>query len=311
MNYLIYGNSYKLIDNEIEKIVKEYPKTVYFIGESSLGEIIEDVSYNSLFDERKVIVVRYIEKLFKSKSEDNSELESLLNYLNNPNENVILIFVSYEKINSRSKLNKEILSKLTIIETPIYEKSYELVKAIDPIIRKDGYVMSQNALNLFVTKCNNNYDIVVMEFEKLKKIKKTGLITEDDINNLVCNYNMDNIFGFKDAVLNKDLKQAVELLDDLEASKVNALPLTVMLEREYETLYDIKYLSLQRLTNEEISIKLNNMHPFRVKTLRSISSKYSLDDIEKNIEYLCDLDYRLVSEDNLGIDEIRKFLITY
>ena len=116
MNYLVYGNSYKLIDNEIEKIVKEYPKTVYFIGESSLGEIIEDVSYNSLFDERKVIVVRYIEKLFKSKSEDNSELESLLNYLNNPNENVILIFVSYEKINSRSKLNKEILGTWKIKE---------------------------------------------------------------------------------------------------------------------------------------------------------------------------------------------------
>ena len=311
MNYLIYGNSYKLIDSEIEKIVKDYEKTVYFIGESSLSEIIEDVLYNSLFDEKKVIVVRYIEKLFKSKSEDNSELESLLNYLNNPNENVIIIFVSYEKINSRSKLNKEILSKLKVIDTPIYEKSYELVKALDPIIRKDGYVMSQNALNLFVTKCNDNYDISLMEFDKLKKIKMPGLITEDDVNNLICNYNMDNIFGFKDAVLNKELKKAIELLDDLEASKVNALPLTVMLEKEYEILYDIKYLSMQKLTNEDISIKLNNMHPFRVKTLRGISTKYSLDEIEKNIEYLCDLDYRLVSQDNLGIDEIRKFLIIY
>ena len=311
MNYLIYGNSYKLIDSEIEKLVKDYEKTVYFIGESSLSEIIEDVSYNSLFDEKKVIVVRYIEKLFKSKSEDNSELELLLNYLNNPNENVIIIFVSYEKINSRSKLNKEILSKLKVIETPIYEKSYELVKALDPIIRKDGYVMSQNALNLFVTKCNDNYDISLMEFDKLKKIKMPGLITEDDVNNLVCNYNMDNIFGFKDAVLNKEIKKAIELLDDLEASKVNALPLTVMLEKEYETLYDIKYLSMQKLTNEDISVKLNNMHPFRVKTLRGISAKYSLEEIEKNIEYLCDLDYRLVSQDNLGIDEIRKFLIIY
>lgn len=311
MNYLIYGNSYKLIDSEIEKIVKDYQKTVYFIGESSLSEIIEDVSYSSLFDEKKVVVVRYIEKLFKSKSENNSELESLLNYLNNPNENVIIIFISYEKINSRSKLNKEVLSKLTIIETPIYEKSYELVKALDPIIRKDGYVMSQNALNLFVTKCNDNYDISIMEFDKLKKIKMPGLITEDDVNNLVCNYNMDNIFGFKDAVLNKELKKAIELLDDLESSKVNALPLTVMLEKEYETLYDIKYLSMQKMTNEDISVKLNNMHPFRVKTLRAISTKYSLDEIEKNIEYLCDLDYRLVSQDNLGIDEIRKFLVIY
>ena len=68
---------------------------------------------------------------------------------------------------------------------------------------------------------------------------------------------------------------------------------------------------MQKLTNEDISVKLNNMHPFRVKTLRGISAKYSLEEIEKNIEYLCDLDYRLVSQDNLGIDEIRKFLIIY
>ena len=96
---------------------------------------------------------------------------------------------------------------------------------------------------------------------------------------------------------------------DLEASKVNALPLTVMLEKEYETLYDIKYLSMQKLTNDEISKKLGNMHPFRVKTLRSSSAKYSLDEIEKDIDFLSNLDYKLVSQDNLGIDELRTFLL--
>ena len=51
------------------------------------------------------------------------------------------------------------------------------------------------------------------------------------------------------------------------------------------------------------------MHPYRVKLLRSAGAKYTLEEIKKDIQYLCKLDLKMVSEDNLGWDEIRKFLL--
>ena len=51
------------------------------------------------------------------------------------------------------------------------------------------------------------------------------------------------------------------------------------------------------------------MHPFRVKTLRLISNKYDLDEIKDKILYLANLDIKLISQDNLGLDELRKFIV--
>ncbi len=82
-----------------------------------------------------------------------------------------------------------------------------------------------------------------------------------------------------------------------------------MLAKEYITLYDIKLLSTKRLTNDQISSMLNNLHPYRVKLLRESSIKYTEEKLEEIILYLCNLDARLVSEDNLGYDELRKFLL--
>ena len=308
MNYLIYGNSYMLIENEIKKINDTNNTITYFLDETDFKEILEDISYNGLFEEKKCVIIKRAELLFKTDKEE-KDIEALTNYLKSPNKNITLILVSSEKPNSRSKANKELLSYFNVIETRIYTKSYELAKDFDVIIRKDGYVISQNDLNTFINKCASNYDIAVMEFEKYKKIKKPGIISSKDIDENISNYNMDDFFAFKDAVINKEIEKALTILEDLEASKCACLPLAVMLAKEYMTLYDIKYLSMQKLTNDEISKKLGNMHPFRVKTLRSSSAKYSLDEIEKDIDFLSNLDYKLVSQDNLGIDELRTFLL--
>lgn len=307
MNYLIYGNSYNLIDNEINKITDGKNKITYFLDEIAFKEVLEDISYNGLFEEEKTVIVKRTEKLFKSEKE-NDDIDSLLEYLKSPNKNVKLILISSDKPNSRSKKNKEILSLVNVIETKIYTKSYEMAKDIDKMIREDGYIISQNDLNNFITRCSVNYDIFKMEWEKFKNSHKPGLIKSETIEE-ICNYNLDDFFAFKDAVINKDIEKATKLLDDLSMAKCAALPLVVMLANEYRILYDVKFLSMEDYTNDRIGKELDNMHPFRVKNLRISSNKYSLSEIEKDINYLADLDYKLVSQDNLGLDEIKKFLL--
>ena len=267
-------------------------------------------NYNSSKDKNSRIqhkIVKKAEKLFKSDKEDKAQ-EILLDYLKEPNKGVTLILVSSEKPNARSKINKEIMSLLNIIETKTYSKSYEMAKDLDKMIREEGYIISQNDLNNFVTKCLINYDIFMMEWNKFKNTHKPGLIKSEAIDE-ICNYNLDDFFAFKDAVINKNIEKALVLLEDLSMAKCAALPIVVMLANEYRVLYDVKYLSMEEYTNDKISKELDNMHPFRVKNLRVSSNKYSLQEIEKDIYYLADLDYKLVSQDNLGLDEIKKFLL--
>lgn len=309
MNYIIYGNSYKLIDREIDKIVKDKDKTSYFMGESSIEDILSDISYNSLFEDEKTIIIRRAELIFSDKESKKDNLSKLLNFLKDDNKKITMILISNSEIKDRTKLGKEVLSYFKVIETPSPVKSYEVAKLFMQIVSSEGYGISTNDANLFCTKCLNNIDIAINELDKLKLIKeKNTLITHKDLD-LVSNYNLNDMFGFKDAVINKDYTKALDMLDDLKFAKVNALPLVIMLGKEYQTLYDIKYLSSLRYTNERISREMDNMNPYRVKILREESNKYKIEELEDAILKLSNIALKLVSQDNLGLGEITNFLI--
>ncbi len=309
MNYLVYGSSHILIDQEIEKIVANRPCERYSLEEVPFIEILENISYGSMFDNEKVLILKDFQVLLNSKKDQSDNLERLLKYLDNPSEKITIIFTSLEKLPARG-VGKELSSKLKVIATPIITKPYELSKILGEIFRKEGYGITQNALNTFSEKVVSNYDIAINEFEKLKTIKGTNkLISEEDIEKHVSNYNVNDIFGFKDAIINKRIAKALDMLDDLETSKMEIVPLVVMLAKEYQVVYEIKLYSEERKNNDAISSELNNMHPYRVKLLREAASKYTRDELEKLILYLCNLDLALISRDNLGYEELKKFIM--
>lgn len=310
MNYLITGSSYHLIDAEIKKIVGDVNTETFYLDEVGIGDILEDLGYNSMFDEDKVLILKNFNVLAVSKNANESELDKILSYLESPNEHTRIIFTSPEKISSSRGPLKKIVSKLKVVETPIITKPYELAKILEGIVKAKGYAISSPALNTFASKCASNYDVAISELEKLTKIKGANkLITDADIEEYVSNYNTSDMFGFKDAVIGRDISKASEMLDDLEASKMEIIPLVVMLAKEYQLILNIKLLSDKRLANDAISKELNGMHPFRVKILREMSSKYTISELEQLVLELCNMDLRLTSEDNLGYDEIRKFLL--
>ena len=309
MNYLIYGVSYKLIDEELNKIIGSKNSKSFRLDKTKIEEILEDISYNSMFDEEKIVILKNFEIIIEDKN-NNEILEKLINYFNNQSKSTMLIFISSIKLNEKAKVNKEFLSHVEIINTPIISKSYELANYLKDIFKNDGYGISMNALNIFSSKCASNIDIALSEFDKLKNIKGNDrLISEQDIEMYVPNYNTNDIFEFKDSIINKNIEKSLRMIDDMEASKMEIVPIVVMLAKEYETLYNVKSLSLKRMTNDEIGQKLGNMHPYRVKVLREVSNKYKLDELESLLLYLCNLNLKIVSEDNLGFDELRKFLL--
>jgi DNA polymerase III delta subunit len=204
VNYLIYGNSYKLIDDKLKEIIKSKEVNTYYMEDIDINQIIEDISYTSLFDNEKTIIVKNVEILFNNTKKNIDKLNKLKDYLENPNDTSTLILISNEKIDVRTKVNKEILSYLNIIQTPIYTKTYELTNNINKILKDYGYTINQINLETLINKCLNNYDIIINEITKLKEIKKPGIITNKDIEDIISNYNINDIFGFKDAVLNKE-----------------------------------------------------------------------------------------------------------
>lgn len=308
MTYLIVSTSFFLLDREIKKIVGEHSCKTINLKDVDLSEAIEDASYSSMFsDDEEIVIIKNLEVVLDNKKE-NKDMELLLEFVKNNDKTVIL--TSIKSVPMKSKVGKELNSLIKTINTPIITKPYELANFMNEELRRIKYGMSKETLDLFCNKCASNVDVALQELEKLKLIKGDNtLISKQDVDEYVSNYNMNDIFDFKDAFVNKRIMDADNYLEELENSKAEVVPIIVMLAKEFELIYAIKACAEKRMSNEEIGKSLGNMHPYRVKLLRETGAKYSFEKLESIIKYLCDADRRCVSEDNLGFDEIRKLLI--
>ena len=108
--YLIYGLEEYLIKKEISKIIEksnviEDNIIRYNLNNVNISDVIEEACTVSLFDSKKVIICEECSFLTsENKKEINHDIESLTKYINNPFEDVIIIFtIAEEKLDDRKK----------------------------------------------------------------------------------------------------------------------------------------------------------------------------------------------------------------
>ena len=96
MFYLIYGIERFLVDKEIKKIIEEQHidelNINYYDGNNdNLKDIIDDALTISMWSDKKLIIINNALFLTGSKS-INNDTDILLDYINNPNPDTIIIF---------------------------------------------------------------------------------------------------------------------------------------------------------------------------------------------------------------------------
>ena len=119
MIYLFYGIEDYLIQKEIDSIkqknnIEEISISRYDLINTNIEKIIEDCEMNSMFTDKKVIIVNnsYIFTGQSKKGQIEQNLEALEKYINNPNIDTLLIFISdSEKLDERKKIVKLIKQK--------------------------------------------------------------------------------------------------------------------------------------------------------------------------------------------------------
>ena len=124
--YLICSNSFHLLEDELKKILKDNPYTSFDLNIAELDDILEEASYFSLFDDKKYMVVKNAsifgasKRKNKEENEDEDKVskkdEKLLQYLNEPNDNTVLIFTYNGKADTKKKICKIIKDRYKFIE---------------------------------------------------------------------------------------------------------------------------------------------------------------------------------------------------
>ena len=220
MIYVFLGKDFNIVKIQIDDLINKLKIEniiKYDFTESSISEIIDEVNYVDLFNEKKLIIVSN----FSFKKINEKDEEKLSRYIDNMNENVIIFKCIDDSLDERRKLTKLIRSKckVEIVEKLDYKNLHEYVSNL---LKENKIKASFNQIKRILDLCEYNVDYTLSEVEKLL-IYKIGSneLFDKDIEDVINKNNEKEIFSFTEYVLNKDIGHALDSLKILISSDID------------------------------------------------------------------------------------------
>ena len=290
--YVIYSSSYRLLEDALRKVIKDNSYTIYNLDDESLEDVLNDASYFTLFDDKKYMVVKNVTCFSANKrgTDLGKSDEYLLNYLNEPNDNTVLILVLKEKMNGTKKISKLVKERYNYIEitNPNQKETRDI---INTFLKKNKIKLDYDEVTYIINSLDNNYDLIINELEKLLLYDKKE-ISFKDLTNIISSNVLDNNFKFIEYIMNKDIKKVFKYYDDFLLNKNSPIMLMSMLANEYRNVYLVKKLMMNNNKND-IMKKLDIRFSFQIDKLINYSYSYKEKDLENKLLELCNLDYEI------------------
>ena len=286
MVYLIYSTSYRLLEEELGNIFKDNSDIeVIDFNDSNINEIINLASYTSLFDDNKNLLIKNF-----SLSEKDCEL--LEKYINNPNPQTTIVFVTDKKIDERKKIIKLLKVKNTYINIkPLNYK--DISQKLMTIAKKNGYKLYLNDANYITFASLSNYDIAYNQLEKVFLYYNNPCEIEKRVlENLISHSLDDNSFKFVDAVIKRNINDAINIINDFKLFKIEPLILVSMLAKEYRNLLITKDLYQKGYSNQKIQ-EIVGLSDWQTDKMINNTYSYSISELEDKILDLTKLDFDL------------------
>lgn len=302
-NYLIEYNDIYLLNNKIDELMnkefKEASKSVYDLEEETLDNALNDLDTYSFLTERKIIIIKNINKL-----EDDKFTKHLMKYLDNPNNDNLLILTT-NKLNMTKKINKELKNKTNYLKLEA-----NLEKEIKTMLK--GYKIDTNCINMLIEYSNNNIDIIKTECDKLINYKESDKnITKEDIEKIVVKHLGDSnnlVFDLVKYIASKDKRRALEKYEKLKEYSIDDIALTGLLESQLRLMVQVNMLMKRRYSKDEIA-KTLSQHPYRIQKTMELVRTITNKELTKLIQNLSEMDYKIKSGKIAPKDQMLMYII--
>ena len=296
MIYLFYGIEDYLIQKEIDSIkqknnIEEISISIYDLTNTNIEKKIEDCEMNSMFTDKKVIIVNnsYIFTGKSKKGQIEQNLEALEKYINNSNIDTLLIFISdSEKLDERKKIVKLIKQKGIV-------KEFNTTTNINSIVKSffNDYKISDSSITKLINRVGNNLPLLEEEAEKLKLYKDDLKEINDEDILKITNKNVDlDIFKLIDNIIMKNKKVATETYNEMIKYGEEPIKILIMIASQIRLMYQTKLLYKKGYTEKD-SASLLGIHPYRVKLATEKGRKYTESDLLMYLDNLADLDSKI------------------
>lgn len=308
MKFLVYGTEGLLVNNQIDKIVKEKQASDSFeivkfdLSIDSIDSIIESNESLSLFSSKKIIIVKNIIELYSTKMEKKMEL--LLEDLEKDTTNVIIL--TNDTLDERKKLTKRLKKSF---ETFTYSKLEEkdIIVFVNNKIKTLNYTMNNQVIMYFLNKTGDDLYIIENELNKLCLYDKAE-ITKDMIDEVVSTYKSVDVFDLVTAIVSGDKIKAINLINELFDSNVEVLGIISLIANQIRLMYQVKILKEMNYSQKDMATFLE-IHPFRVKKALESDYLYTKKKLLNMLRELAKLDIDIKSIETDSKTRLELFII--
>jgi DNA polymerase III, delta subunit len=279
--YLLYGEERYLRRQYRERLRKalcsedDTMNTHFYEGRDiSVGAVIDLAETLPFLAERRVIFISN-SGLFKSGGEKMAE------YLADPNETTYFVFTESE-IDKRSKLFKTVNSKGYAAEFAVQDEK-TLKRWAAGVLGKEGKKITENTVQLLLSKTGTNMENIQMELEKLIcYCLDREVITDEDVE-AVCTTRISNhIFDMINAIADKQQKKALDLYYDLLALKEPPMRILFLIARQCNLLLQAKELKLKGHDQRSIASKIG-VPPFAAGKYLAQASRFKTEKLRNAV----------------------------
>lgn len=317
---LLFGEETYLLEAKLKRIKRDFGELVKGINfiqidDTNAQELIADIETPAFGYEKKLIIARNTGLLKKEKKTAkgqeliaNKLVSKIADYIDENisliNEAVELVFVEEEA--EKNSLYKAIEKNGEVIQFALL-KLPELIQNIQKICAAYKVKIDNTTAKYFIECCGANMQDLINEIRKLIEfVGQEGIITTKDIDLLSTKQIDSVIFDLTDNLGKKDIKKAMEVLNNLIYEKEPIQKILITLYNHFKKLYIVK-ISEEYKKDLASAMKLKPNQLFLTTKYKMQAKYFSKQEIENIMKEFIDLDanYKIGLIDiNIGLEAI-------
>ncbi len=246
---------------------------------------------------------------------NDNQVDRFYNYLDSLGDYLVLILLdNTSSIKKNSKLYRYFKKKDQVVEfTKLLNN--DLIKMINSILDRNGKKMSNANINYFINNSSyrsRNLDLNLFDIEnellKIISFSKSQEISRDDIDKSLIKSIDTNIFELLHAINRHDAEAAISIFNDMYLANEPVQRIFYMITRQIRLLLGYKLYKVKEYYDSHIQKKLD-LKDYEFKKIRSQSFNFEIDQLERIMEYLLDMDLRLKTISNQDKLEMEILLV--
>ena len=292
MIYVFLGKDINILNSKIEKLISSLKIDniiKYDFNEIDLIDILNEVNYVDLFNEKKLVIV----SSFSFKKLDSDDEAKLIKYIDNMSENIIILRCIDDSLDERKKLTKLLKEKckVTICEKMDYR---QLHAYLEEVFKELDINITYDQITRLMFLCDNNVDLSINESNKLIIYKgKHSIVSNDDIEKVIFKSNEKEIFVFNERILSKNMVGALESYNIL-ATSTDESKIIDSMAKQFRLLLQTKYWIKEK--NYKDIARMLGVNEYVIQKLIPFVDKYKEKDIIDMLHRISLLDTKIKVE---------------